>query len=614
MNKKRIIIHILSCILLLLPLLLTGCGEEPRNTYPAGASRNESSRLLAVRALPENPAIMDYSDIPEKEGLNATDALLLDESHLLLACYENNESSFSGKVVEIDLSTGSASVRGSSFLIREKTAETGPSGAPLIRFLSASPLVLYIENGSNLYMPEEDVSVAELPEGITPDRCVVCGSRIFASSWNGFLYEYLEDRFEQVWTLPLGFSGLYPAAYSDDSSLLFHVFRDSTYDLDYYLLLDIRDWSESYYTEPPGTNWYQASQDSCLISISPNLDDYSAVLLNAEEKEKRELRIPVKRENNRWFTCSRVPLCGDTLVVYSIDQDSLIECLFLADCSAITPAHWDPPEQTPYEPPVITVDGTNERVKAFYEKYGVRIIYGEDTQDSLWGYKLTPTDDPSKVSSALDVLEEAFALYPDSFFRDLSRDFVREIIIYLTGPLTPEDPSVNISNAAAVTTTTGGVSYMAYDIDSYSLTAGTVVHEISHIVDVRVNASDYAFEDEWDAFNPEAFDYYFAYVDENGEMIEFSADYTFTSLSAEAQSDHESVYMIDSYSKTYPTEDRARLWEYLMSDPEGAPFYYDSDAIQGKLSLYFREIRECMDSSEWPAETEWEKRLREADE
>jgi len=608
MIKKRMII----CIFFLMLACLTACGRNAPKTHPAGFSREENARLLACRDLPANPAIRDYSDLLEKTGYVITDVSPLDDNRLLLAGQKQTDDSWSCAALVLDLRDSSLSFRGDSFLISSRDRQD-VSGPPLLRILSIEPLVLYDRNGCVIYTPEKSPVTNPIPEESRYWDVTVKGGRIFLCGWSGFISEFTDDHtFKPVWTLNSALSSMTLMPCADENTLQFQVSGPVKTGDTLYLHLDIRDWSESYYTLPSKTFWVNYADRDSLISLNRADKVNTIELYHIGGEEHKTIKIPPEINEDCWLDTSEHPLTDHICVFYTrIDPDG-ITGLYVADLSKLTPAFWSPLEETPFEMPEFTPDILADRVKQIEERYGLLIRFGDETRDELWGYKMTPTEDITKISIAMDTLEDALSLYPDDFFRNLEEGFVRDIYIYFTGALLPVDTSENISNAAGITCTDGGVSYMAYDIESYTLTRGTVVHEFSHIVDLRVKEHDWNFEEKWAANNPEDFDYYYAYVAENGEMIEFAADSSYTSYGPGALDDHSKIYLIDTYSKTYPTEDRARVWEYLMNDAAGPPDYYDSPALQAKLTLYFQSIRDCMDTSTWPARTEWEKRLAEA--
>ena len=80
----------------------------------------------------------------------------------------------------------------------------------------------------------------------------------------------------------------------------------------------------------------------------------------------------------------------------------------------------------------------------------------------------------------------------------------------------------------------------------------------------------------------------------------------------DSSGNNENTYFIDSYSQTYPTEDRARLFEYLMyNDTEEYSDYLALPHLQDKLKFFFEAIRKGFDSSTWPEKTVWEEKLDE---
>ena len=67
-----------------------------------------------------------------------------------------------------------------------------------------------------------------------------------------------------------------------------------------------------------------------------------------------------------------------------------------------------------------------------------------------------------------------------------------------------------------------------------------------------------------ECFTPGEEAYFYSYFDENGVEIQ---DPTFT-LAGRGLEGGE-VWFLDSYSRSYPLEDRGRILEYLYAGPEG---------------------------------------------
>ena len=89
-----------------------------------------------------------------------------------------------------------------------------------------------------------------------------------------------------------------------------------------------------------------------------------------------------------------------------------------------------------------------------------------------------------------------------------------------------------------------------------------------------------------------------------------SQEYTEWDPAYQTYDQKERVYFIDSYSKTFPTEDRAVLLGTLMEGEQGDDLF-KCPHITDKLLYYFRAIRACFDPNGqlWREPTYWEQRL-----
>lgn len=252
-------------------------------------------------------------------------------------------------------------------------------------------------------------------------------------------------------------------------------------------------------------------------------------------------------------------------------------------------------------------DATEQAVR-MSEQYGVYIYTGEAVLDApISDYTLSVCDDADGIDAALDALEEAFSRYPEGYLAQLGGDDTRAICFYLSGTMTPTDPSQSISNPGGLACQVGDLEIIALDADGY-VRVQDVIHELTHILDHQLwLALD---EDAWNSMNPEGFEYHYAYIDEDGVSYEWG-DTTYTADgSAYYNGDVESVYFVDAYSTTYPTEDRARLMEYLLADPDSGPnHWFASSHIQEKLTWYFALIRAEFDTTGRPEQTVWEAEL-----
>lgn len=70
----------------------------------------------------------------------------------------------------------------------------------------------------------------------------------------------------------------------------------------------------------------------------------------------------------------------------------------------------------------------------------------------------------------------------------------------------------------------------------------------------------------------------------------------------------EGVYFVDSYSRTFASEDRARIMEFFMTRDDDAQELIKSPAIKKKLQHMSSAVRSVFDTSGWES-VRWERLL-----
>ena len=192
----------------------------------------------------------------------------------------------------------------------------------------------------------------------------------------------------------------------------------------------------------------------------------------------------------------------------------------------------------------------------------------------------------------MDVLELAFANYPEGFFRQLPYGDLLQIRIELVKNLRGQD------NMDTHPTSIGGFAQEASDhylivLDSLSLDTQTVYHEFSHVIDKRLEwdailrPQAQFSEETWLSLQPEGFRYAESYID----MPDAIAAY------------ENSGYFVSLYAMTFPTEDRATLMSTIMSDKT---VLQENPGMAEKMRYYAACIRDCFDTEGWPETTLWE--------
>lgn len=201
------------------------------------------------------------------------------------------------------------------------------------------------------------------------------------------------------------------------------------------------------------------------------------------------------------------------------------------------------------------------------EKHGIRVHYDELSLIGTFSdYDCKPNTDKLSLLDALALLEQCLSLYPDGFFGDICDGTDYNMIeIYLCSGFVPLD-SYGIDNAIALTSTKGSSIIMAFDINFSYMLGQNIAHELMHTMEHRIGdyltsrgifAADY-----WEVANPKNFNYYYSYHDDNGNNV---SDKLYTAMDDEHPDD---AFFYDPYSKTFPTEDRARFFEYMYIEDE----------------------------------------------
>lgn len=241
----------------------------------------------------------------------------------------------------------------------------------------------------------------------------------------------------------------------------------------------------------------------------------------------------------------------------------------------------------------------NQKATALEEKYGISIYLGPEVPEKIDHFYTKQQLNSNDISKALDDLEDALSCYPDNFFTQLAFGENRGIRIYLAGNITGdnmgvlEDPSgfVNEINSHMV---------MVLNTNYSRHWDYTIAHELSHMVDRRLEfrnnyvSGNLFSEKKWADYNPDDFEYLMSYDGyEDNNAYELYSD-----------------YFIDSYSVTFPTEDRAVLFGTAMSNYIKGVSNDDSfstDSPTGiKYDYYCKCIRNGFDTTGWDNPVPWE--------
>ncbi|MCC8129378.1 MAG: hypothetical protein LIO51_05515 [Clostridiales bacterium] len=619
-------------LLLALAIALSGCaprqeqsGETdivPDTENPVEAEQEEQPFDLSNAAIPGAEGFYELSLLPELSGLNIGDMALLDESTVLFLTGEQQDT-----LLTLDLETG---VLGTlcqldwSETISNDTSDPEEWSWCSRYFISIDPIVI-ISSGQEeqCLLVRENGTTKELPvsyDDSSPSyySCVYTQDAVYWYTSGKYGLRRMDlDTLEvsQVGTVPVNYLYLWLEGLTSQGQAVLSA--DTADGQEVTLVMDVETGAlTAVYDGSCGESLVQRWEVS-VDEVENSMSDFTLTVCAGTRHAEGTFSVSLLTQYPEsvaatdyvgWLCPARQgQISGRCLLYLEWTDGTLSPILWDYGADSLTGRKME--SVTLLQPEVY--DDSTERAVQLSEQYGVYIYTGETVLEAPFpDYTLSVCDDADSIDAALDALEEAFSRYPEGYLAQLGGSDTRGICIYLSGAMTPNDPSQNISNPGGLSCQVGDLELIAVDASGY-VRSQDVIHELTHILDHQLwLALD---EDVWNSMNPEGFDYHYAYIDENGVSYEWG-DTTYTADgSAYYNGDVESVYFVDAYSTTYPTEDRARLMEYLLADPGSGPNrWFASSHIQEKLTWYFALIRGEFDTTGWPEQTVWEAELAEA--
>ncbi len=268
-----------------------------------------------------------------------------------------------------------------------------------------------------------------------------------------------------------------------------------------------------------------------------------------------------------------------------------------------------PPED---DIPLPTYIGTGEGLETetaqiaqdIQEATGIEILYGSQGNDFILGDYVGIVElEPYKVFHAVKTVAGILDRYPEGMLReawDIGYDGLK---IYLCGSIYGVYAG-GLDTAGGVTSETDDYIVIAVDINNPI--ESVLPHELSHVFDRRIN---YIWQEMdwmavWESIHPFDDAYIYSY-DNCYEYIEYTPD---------GEEDPDDVWFVDSYSRTYPTEDRAGIMEVLWNSGKSPDPYLEYEHILEKARLYCYILRQCFPSCNKSEGPFWEQFLGVIDE
>ena len=565
------------------------------------------------------------TDVFADEDLPAPDARCagvgMFSEHEILMVVEDNGFTYQCVIFDTDEGTyRTYHAPWERFLGEAQADEATPDKNPL-HILSVSPVVIYDSNASVIYRPQsedpEKITCPLNPEQYERGSISVANGEVYLSTWSGFLYHLEEDGSEtQIWTLPEDYIHCYPVEDGVEDVLTFRTYLLAEREREIFVEFNPETGETSARETTAAYSSTTVSSDDTLCTL--NSEETPTVnLWNTAENTEKTLSIPgsvilfPSYLGDQYVRLAPIPIIDDALLLTRVDSESYVSALFYWETGEVSSEESDRDPGTPFEILPVDYGGPSARAAEMSETYDVSIHIGENAPTSFSTYTAGNSTDAWTITLALDALDQALAKYPPGYFTQLQKDMYREIRIELVGPMTPIQGDQYIGGPSAVTFEDGGIVQLAFDIEA-GVQVGTVCHELTHVFDYRMENLGLLDEGAWAAMNPEDFDYFYAYIDEEGNEYQNYEDLTWTAASdAYWAGDYDSVYFMDNYAKTYPTEDRARIIESL-SDPSYVDPCFRGVHMREKANYLFSLMREVFDTTGWPEKLSWEEMLESA--
>jgi len=197
------------------------------------------------------------------------------------------------------------------------------------------------------------------------------------------------------------------------------------------------------------------------------------------------------------------------------------------------------------------------------------------------------------IQNALQELEQVLSQFNENYYKRVKRATEsRSFSISLVRSITT-DKGEPLPDGNGLQTWIAGDSYIV--VSAGADTRGQLYHQLWHMTETYVLNRNSVL-DTWEWLNPEGFAYLESYVPEELQP-------------EEAYLTGETRAFIDSFSMTYPREDRARIMEYAMMP--GNESYFESSIMQEKLNSLCWSIRRAFKWEESKEVFPWEQYLNE---
>ena len=262
-----------------------------------------------------------------------------------------------------------------------------------------------------------------------------------------------------------------------------------------------------------------------------------------------------------WFLCQEGETGKQLLCSWNLEKSAVSD-----NQVYITPRY------TAEKPDVPGMAACRAKADDLEQRFGVEIHLADEPQEGK-DYALTYEHHPEVFLNALDQLEKAMSVFPEGFLETVA-DVSDSMKLHIGLVRNLKAKHTGVPN---------GIVAHQYWVDGnawIALSVGNNVeqlfyHELAHVLDTFVYSKNVGY-DEWVKLNPK----------------DFSYDLSYNEYEARGESPYlsgKNRVFIDSYSMTFPKEDRARIFDCAIT--EGNAELFASETMQSKLRQFCVGLR-----------------------
>lgn len=214
----------------------------------------------------------------------------------------------------------------------------------------------------------------------------------------------------------------------------------------------------------------------------------------------------------------------------------------------------------------------DKKVKDMEDKYHIDIIYKDEVKIKNSTFTANGELNDYSLLRALDEIDQSLTKFNTEFFDSLKDKKHKGLMIYLSSEIKGNPKVDTTPNASGYTLYENDQHEIVLDVNQTGIYA-TTCHELMHIMDAVI-PTDFT---NWFKLNPKGYVYEYSY---RGDAPVKNTMY---------EDDKSKVYFVDTYAKSYPVEDRARIFENICSKDE-TTYLLEYPHLKEKALLIQKEI------------------------